>query len=157
MSGATHLGGGASLGLSRLDRRAFLPLELRVSLLGLGDVSGAPEPKIVTSFFLSRLSYCALRLGTNAALLLCPAVDVGAVFARARGFEQDTRNARFMAALGGEVWLRTRVGDSADIWLSPSLMAPVTERAYGVDPGPEVLTSTVNVSWGVSFGFGWVF
>lgn len=157
VGGATHLGGGASIGLSRLDGRVLLPVETRLSVFGLGDVSGVVEPKIVTSFVLARLSYCVARLGGDAALLLCPSGELGAVFARGQGFEQDSRTTRLMAGLGAEVWLRARLGEAAAIWLSPSLMVPVTDRAYAVAPGPQVLTSTVDVSWGVSLGFGWAF
>jgi hypothetical protein len=154
---AVHVSGAVFVSLSRLDGGTILPLEAKLSLFGSTEISGAPSEGIVTRRLGARLAYCPLRFGRELSLLACPFGDVGLLFASSRGFEEEERATRLHAQVGGEASLRARVGRHGSLWLSPALSFPLTRREFAIEPGPEVLTSTVPVGWRVSSGIGWVF
>lgn len=157
MQDAVHLGGGATLSIARQDRKTWFPLEARLSLSYLTEAPNQNEEDVFTRVVLSRLVYCPIRAGGDLTLLLCPAFQAGALLADSRGFEEGEHIARWYATLGLDAWLRARISRHWELWLSPRLAFPLTERRFAVEPGPEVVTATTLVSWGVSSGVGWVF
>ncbi len=157
MDQAMHLGGGVSLALSGRSERTLFPLEAQVSVHVLTQEEAESQPSIFTYFVLSRWRYCPLRVGGEQSLLLCPFSQLGAVVAQGRGFQEDDRVTRLMMTLGMEAWLRARLSRKWSFWLSPSVAVPLTKRRFAVQPGVEVLASTLDVAWGVSTGLGWAF
>lgn len=157
MNQVMHVGGGAVLSISGDGQKVVLPAEARLSLHVLTEATTPRESSIFTSFILSRFAYCPLRFGHDSSVMLCPVSQVGAVMAQSRGFEGDSQVTRFLMTVGLEGWLRTRISRRWELWLSPALTVPLTRRHFAVQPGPEVLSATVDVAWGVSAGIGWSF
>jgi hypothetical protein len=157
VEGRTHLGFGVGAALGRDSRRVLLPLELAAELQVLLDPGAQPSPGIGTAFALGRLAYCPLRVGAEVALLLCPVAALGAVRAESQGVEEPEVSTRFYASLGALVRLRARLGPHLELGVTPTLEVPLTERAFAIEPGPEVLARTVGFSFGVGFGVGWRF
>jgi len=157
MDNAIHLGAGAVLALSRGRGTRWFPLEARFSLSTGFDTGSDAEPRVKTQLFLGRLSYCPLRLGGAVALLFCPLGEAGVIAGRSLGVEDESNVTRFYAALGIELWFRAQLSHHWNLWLSPALSFPLTERSFGIDPGPEILASTVTVAWNIPAGLAYVF
>lgn len=155
MEHAVHVGGRLVLAASAPGARAVLPIEARLSLEALTEVSPAREPTVVTRLFAVRPVYCPLRTPGAAVLSLCAFARVGALSAEGRGWEDAGRTARFFATVGLEGWLRARMAPGVELWLSPAAGISLTRRRFAVEPGPEIIAASTAVSLGMSAGVGW--
>lgn len=152
-----HLGGSLLVALSRRDTRVFLPVEVRISLKYASEAGGEDVSRIGTSVLSSRISYCPLRWGDEQAILLCPVSELGLISAQGQGFDNATGTSRFLATLGIEATLRSDLFGRGEVWVSPSLNVPLTERQFAVAPGPEILARTVPIGGSISTGIGFRF
>lgn len=157
MTEASHLGAGLTLGLRRTGGRSWMPLEARLSFEYLAEPGAGEDARILSRFYLAKVAYCVLRWGKGATLSLCPVSQVGAVTGVARDFEENTQVTKSFVTVGAEAWLRAQIASRADLWLSPAVLVPVTKRSFAVDPGPEVVSETLDVGWGVSAGVALLF
>jgi hypothetical protein len=155
MTTGVHLGGGLGVSLSQPSARSILPLEAAGSVVVLLDSANSLEPNVRTTFVLSHFAYCPLRFGAEHALLLCPSTQLGVLVAESRGFDAATSASRFFATVGLEARLRSRPSDDVELWLTPALDVPLTQRSFAVEPGPEVLVTTVDLGFHVWAGLGW--
>jgi hypothetical protein len=145
-----HLGVGAVISLSKQSDAVWFPLEFRLSLESLFETKRGDAPRILTSIFSSRLSYCPLRVGASTAILLCPFSELAVIAARADGYEDAEQVDRSYFALGTELWLRTRPTRHVELSFVPGLAVPLTVRKFAVQPNEEVVVSTVDLAWSVS-------
>jgi hypothetical protein len=152
-----HVGGGAGLLISGTPSRSIFPVEFRLELSAVADTRSRAGEGIFVDLFMARLGYCPVRLGGEHSLSFCGGMDVGTMIAESQGVDQARRVSRFLATVSLEAWLRSRLSRRFELWLSPSLTLPLTQREFAVDPGPEVLTSTVSVGWRATSGIAWVF
>ena len=152
-----HVGGGASFSVRRGTGTRWFPLELTVAAVALFEVGSREEPRVSTRIFFGSVSYCPLRLGASFALLLCPNAKIGAMTGRSRGVEDASVITRLYASAGGQAHLRWQASERLDLSILPSIDVPLTRRRFGIDPGPQILASTLDVGWSVSWGAGWVF
>jgi hypothetical protein len=151
------VGGGVQLLLSGSGNRAIFPFEFRLSVEGLADPRNRDGADIFTDMVMIGGAYCPLRIGTPHSFSICAAADLGALFAQSRGFEQSGEVGRFFASAALEGWFRARLSERVELWVSPALTVPLTERQFAVEPGPEILSSTVTVGWSGSIGVAWRF
>lgn len=156
MDRSVHVGGGLAFSWSEPEATWF-PLEFRVFAQMLLDTAKDDVPAIRTRLWLSNVAYCPLRLGEKHALLVCPLLQLGAIVAKSEGLQADSTATRFFAATGAQLELRTQLAQNMDLWLIPAFLLPLTEREFAVEPGPEVLRSTVFPGWSASLGANWAF
>lgn len=157
MNNSPHLGGGLTLGISRPGGRVLFPIEAHLTLQGLFEPDPNDPPRVSTRFFLAQIAYCPLRFGLMFNFSACGRVDLGTISGQSAGFENEDEATRFYAAAGVEGWIRAELSEHWGIWLVPGLGFPLTDRQFAVDPGQEVLASTLDLAWNVSLGFGWTF
>jgi hypothetical protein len=157
MNPGPHIGAGLMLTHSRLSSQVWFPWEIRVTLQVFAPLTKQEEPKVTTRMFSSRLAYCPLRLGGKFAALLCPHVDLGALVARAQGFEDSDPATRLYVALGLELWLRARLARHWELALLPGLSYTLTQREFGVEPGPQLLARTRTWAPNLALGLSWAF
>jgi len=162
MDNTSHLGGGLSLSVSEPGGRVLFPLEVHLTLQGLFDPDPGEPPRIATRLLLAQLSYCPVRIGVNISFAVCGRMDLGALTAQSKGFEEsgtetESQVTRFYASAGAEGRFNVLLADHWTLWAAPGLSFPLTERQFAVQPGPEVLASTLDVAWNATLGFGWTF
>ena len=156
MDKSVHVGGGVAFSVSQPGRTWF-PLELRGLAQLLLDTASSVQPGIRTHLWLFNMAYCPLRLGVDLAVLFCPVAQLGAIVAKSEGLQVDSSTTRFFAAVGAQVELRSQVSEHMDLWFTPALLFPLTQREFAIDPGPEVVRSTVFPGWNATFGANWAF
>lgn len=156
MKHTVHLGAGSTVALSGTSPRVLLPLEVRLGLHFLTQPS-PPVEGVMSRFFLLRLAYCAVRVGRELSMMLCPATELGLLWAGGRGFLGGHDSVRPFVTLGADVVLRARIAQRVELWAAPTIGVPLTKRRYVVDPGPEEVSSSVDVMWGGSSGVGLLF
>lgn len=156
MDHALHGGGRMVLVASARSPRVVLPLEARLSVDVLTELTRAREPTVLTRLLAVRPAYCPLRSTAASGVSLCGFSQLGALTAEAKGWEDAGRTTRFFASVGVEAWFRARLAPGVELWFSPAAGLPLTERRFAVSPGPEVVAATSPVSWALSAGVGWV-
>lgn len=156
MNHTLHVGGGADIVVTKMDGRHFFPLEARLALRALIEPTSAPLA-IRTRLYLTSLSYCPLRWGSRQAVLFCPFVQLGVIRASSHGFSTEGDATRSFATIGAEASFRALLSDDVQMWVTPAIVAPLTERDFGINPGPEILASTVDLGFNLSFGLGYTF
>lgn len=155
MDHAVHVGGRLVLAVSAPGPRTVVPIEARLSLEALTEVSPGHGPTVVTRLLAVRPAYCPLGTPGTAVLSLCVFSRVGALTAEGRGWEDVEKTARLFATVGLEGWLRARMTPAVELWLSPAAGISLTRRQFAVEPGPEVIAASTAVAWGMSAGVGW--
>lgn len=162
MDSSPHLGGGVSVSLSEPGGRVLFPLEAHLTLQAWFEPDPDDPPRISTRLYLAQLSYCPLHIGVNFSFAACGRLDLGALSGQSVGFDQSDSEAedqvtRFYAAAGAEGRLSLLLAEHWTLWAAPALLFPLTEREFAVEPGPDVLSSTLDVAWSSTLGFGWTF